>query len=244
LGSTPITELNRPRDAVRALHERELEHMREQQTQALAQAQEEKVAELAAQDLIHQTRLQSLNEEHQAQLQAVRAEGQAHLISMRRRVAAAAHLALEDRQGSLRYLEDENERLRARVHELEQQLGLPVTVFPDRPRTPSLPPEMFISPSLPPPASTAAIEPSDSRENAPNTPACLHPAGHDDLTRLRGVGPAIARALVQLGITQFSQIAHWTDADIERIAPRLRTRPNRIRKDGWVKSAQGLQNKV
>lgn len=232
LGSTPITQLNRLRDPVRALHERELEHLREQHQQALAQALAEKDAEIAAQALAHQTHIQTLVSEQQAQVQAVRAEGEALLLSMRRRVAAAAHLALEDRQGSLRYLEDENERLRAHVHELQQQLGLPATVFPKRPRTPSLPPEMFISPSLPPPASIGALEPS-SRGDLP-----------DDLTRLRGVGPAIARGLVQLGVTKFSQIASWTDADIERIAPRLRTRPNRIRKDGWVKCAQRLQNEV
>ncbi|HXS16490.1 MAG TPA: hypothetical protein VN764_04860 [Polyangiaceae bacterium] len=233
LGSTPIAELNRARDPVRALHERELEHQREQHQQALAQAQLDKEAELAALELSHQTQIQALVSEQQAQLQAVRAQDESNLISMRRRLATAAHLALEDRQGLLRYLDDENQQLRARVHELEQQLGLPATVFSDRPRVPSLPPEIFISPTMPPPGPEAVGMPSAAPRAAATAP--------DDLTRLRGVGPAIARGLVRLGVTKFSQIASWTDADIERIAPQLRTRPHRIRKDGWVKWAQRLQ---
>ncbi len=63
---------------------------------------------------------------------------------------------------------------------------------------------------------------------------------HDDLTELRGVGKAIARSLRELGVTRFEQIAAWNEEDIKMIAPRLRRRPNRIRKDGWIKSAQDL----
>jgi len=215
--------------------------LREQHQQALAEALLEKDANFASQALAHQTHMQALLLEQQAQLQALRAESEANLVSMRRRVAVAAHLALEDRQGLLRHLEDENDRLRSQVHELEAKLDLPATVFPDRPRTPSLPPEMFIPPSLPAPAPTATA-PQSAPQRGVNGNHSV--SATDDLTRLRGVGPAIARGLVQLGVTKFSQIASWTDADIERIAPRLRTRPNRIRKDGWIKSAQRLENEV
>jgi predicted flap endonuclease-1-like 5' DNA nuclease len=62
----------------------------------------------------------------------------------------------------------------------------------------------------------------------------------DDLTRIRGIGPAFARALRSLGVSRFGQIAAWTDADIDRIAPGLKLTPARIRRQEWVKLAAEL----
>jgi NADH-quinone oxidoreductase subunit E len=65
-------------------------------------------------------------------------------------------------------------------------------------------------------------------------------AARDDLTRLRGVGPGLARLLHGAGVTKLAQIAAWTEADIAAIAPVLRARPDRIRKEDWVGNAQRL----
>jgi len=62
----------------------------------------------------------------------------------------------------------------------------------------------------------------------------------DDLTRLKGVGPKLADQLRTLGVASFSQIAAWTDADIDRIDAQLGRFQGRIRKDDWRTQARYL----
>lgn len=62
----------------------------------------------------------------------------------------------------------------------------------------------------------------------------------DDLTRLKGVGPKLAAQLGEMGITTFSQIAAWHDADIDRIDAGLGRFQGRIRRDSWVEQARLL----
>jgi large subunit ribosomal protein L21 len=62
----------------------------------------------------------------------------------------------------------------------------------------------------------------------------------DDLRQIRGIGPAYARSLNALGIHSFAQVAAWTDADVTAIAEALKTRPDRIRRDGWIARAKEL----
>ena len=63
------------------------------------------------------------------------------------------------------------------------------------------------------------------------------PAG-DDLEQIRGVGPKLARRLREHGVTTFSQIAAWTDGEIDRFDAKLPEFKGRIRKEGWVESAR------
>ena len=65
-------------------------------------------------------------------------------------------------------------------------------------------------------------------------------AGADDLTRMKGVGPKLAAQLQEMGVTRFSQIADWDDADIDRIDAQLGRFQGRIRRDGWVEQARLL----
>lgn len=65
-------------------------------------------------------------------------------------------------------------------------------------------------------------------------------AEHDDLTRLKGVGPKLAAQLGEMGIASFDQIAAWTEADIDRVDARLGRFQGRIRRDGWVEQARLL----
>ena len=60
------------------------------------------------------------------------------------------------------------------------------------------------------------------------------------LRRIRGIGPAYERALLGLGITSVEQIARWSPQDIERIAPQIKARLDRIVRDDWVGQAQAL----
>jgi predicted flap endonuclease-1-like 5' DNA nuclease len=67
-----------------------------------------------------------------------------------------------------------------------------------------------------------------------------HAEADDDLQQIRGIGPAYARSLKALGIRSFAQIAAWTDEDITAMAQALKTRPDRIRRDGWIDRAKEL----
>ena len=68
--------------------------------------------------------------------------------------------------------------------------------------------------------------------DAPGTP--------DDLKLIVGVGPVLERMLYQLGVTNYRQIAHWSERDIDEIDARLAEFPGRIRRDAWVTQARAL----
>lgn len=60
------------------------------------------------------------------------------------------------------------------------------------------------------------------------------------LRQIRGIGPAFERALLGLGITTVSQIAALDPTEIERIAPLIKARADRILRDDWVGQAKEL----
>jgi predicted flap endonuclease-1-like 5' DNA nuclease len=62
----------------------------------------------------------------------------------------------------------------------------------------------------------------------------------DDLKLIRGIGPAFERELRRLGIRAFAQIAAWTPEDIDTIGPKIKAKPERIRRENWVESAAEL----
>jgi predicted flap endonuclease-1-like 5' DNA nuclease len=64
--------------------------------------------------------------------------------------------------------------------------------------------------------------------------------GSDDLKLIRGIGPAFERELKRLGVKTFAQIAAWTEQDIEELGPRIKARPERIKREEWVKRANEL----
>jgi predicted flap endonuclease-1-like 5' DNA nuclease len=64
----------------------------------------------------------------------------------------------------------------------------------------------------------------------------------DDLKLIRGIGPTFERGLKALGIRTFEQIAEWTDTDILDVAAKIRTRPERIRREAWVPTARALSD--
>jgi NADH-quinone oxidoreductase subunit E len=64
-------------------------------------------------------------------------------------------------------------------------------------------------------------------------------APEDDLTRLKGVGPALAKKLRAAGVTSFAQIAGWSDVDVAAFDEKLSFR-GRIQREGWVEQARVL----
>ena len=94
-----------------------------------------------------------------------------------------------------RKLETERDRLRARLSRFDTS-GRP----PARPNTASRRAAAAYSPA--PPESG-----SDNRVTA----------GPDDLTRIKGIGPAFEERLKELGYRTFRDIAHWDASDFEAL---------------------------
>ncbi len=61
----------------------------------------------------------------------------------------------------------------------------------------------------------------------------------DNLTRIKGIGSKINRILNEMGIYHFSQIASWTEKEIEEVDEKLKFR-GRIVREKWVEQAKVL----
>ncbi|WP_405406299.1 hypothetical protein [Paracoccus sp. Ld10] len=64
--------------------------------------------------------------------------------------------------------------------------------------------------------------------------------GPDDLRAIKGIGPKVQQSLEQAGVTRFSQIAAWDDADVDRMADVIGRAASHIRNDDWVGQARVL----
>jgi predicted flap endonuclease-1-like 5' DNA nuclease len=62
----------------------------------------------------------------------------------------------------------------------------------------------------------------------------------DDLLLIKGVGPRLARTLMEMGITNYAQIAAWSPDDIMAVDARLGVFSGRIMRDNWVEQARLL----
>jgi predicted flap endonuclease-1-like 5' DNA nuclease len=60
----------------------------------------------------------------------------------------------------------------------------------------------------------------------------------DDLKHIRGVGPALERFLHKRGVFWFSQVATWSQADIDKFEFLLPNFGGRIQRENWVHSAR------
>ncbi|OQW37617.1 MAG: hypothetical protein A4E19_13140 [Nitrospira sp. SG-bin1] len=60
----------------------------------------------------------------------------------------------------------------------------------------------------------------------------------DDLKKIYGIGPVFAQTLQKLGTRTFIQIARWKPEDIEKIAKKLDTDPDRIKRENWIADAK------
>ena len=65
------------------------------------------------------------------------------------------------------------------------------------------------------------------------------PVTHDNLLRISGIDAEIENLLTSQGVTRYSQIAHWSPADVERFDRQLGT-GGRIGRENWIEQAQIL----
>ncbi len=82
-------------------------------------------------------------------------------------------------------------------------------------------PEMVIDPVIEAPVVVAAV---------------VEP---DDLTVMTGIGPKLAAALAERGITRFAQIAAWSEAEIATLDKEMKL-IGRVGREAWVAQAKRL----
>lgn len=63
---------------------------------------------------------------------------------------------------------------------------------------------------------------------------------HDDLKRIKGIGPVMERSLNEQGIHSFQQLANLTKPEIEQLTAAIAAFPGRIEREDWVGSARRL----
>lgn len=110
-------------------------------------------------------------------------------------------------------------------------------------------PPVMAPPSIPEPApepepSPLADEPIAAAAPLDASPASLAvsepeaaPAGADDFTRMKGVGPKLAERLNALGVTSFAQIAALTPEQADALDAQLGTFQGRMHRDRWIEQA-------
>lgn len=62
----------------------------------------------------------------------------------------------------------------------------------------------------------------------------------DDLRYIKGVGEKLNALLISLGVTSYSQIANWTEAEASAINEQLGTFKGRIVRDEWIEQCKLL----
>lgn len=65
------------------------------------------------------------------------------------------------------------------------------------------------------------------------------PPGPDDLTVMTGIGPKLAAALAEQGVTRFADIAAWTPEDVARVDKALKLM-GRVEREAWIAQARRL----
>ena len=60
----------------------------------------------------------------------------------------------------------------------------------------------------------------------------------DDLSKIHGIGPVFAKTLNKMGLHTYIQIARWKPEDINKVAKKLYTAPERIKRDKWIEEAK------
>lgn len=106
---------------------------------------------------------------------------------------------------------------------------------------PNLPKEAPAAPAPAPEKKTTLIKDSSPAPKAEDKPETVDVAAgeEDDLKRIKGIGPVNEKALNELGIYKFSQIAAWTPANVDWVEDFM-SFPGRIEREDWIAQAKTL----
>jgi large subunit ribosomal protein L21 len=61
----------------------------------------------------------------------------------------------------------------------------------------------------------------------------------DDISLIGGIGPKINKALTDMGVTTYAQIAAWSPEDVERVETALKQK-GRVAREEWIEQAKEL----
>ena len=90
----------------------------------------------------------------------------------------------------------------------------------------------------------ATVAPRSARQNGSQLNLQMEQANaaraeqKDDLSKIHGIGPVFARTLNRMGMRTYIQIARWKPEDIAKVAKKLYTAPERIKRDRWIDEAK------
>ena len=92
-----------------------------------------------------------------------------------------------------------------------------------------------------PDGKTTLIKDSKPVPKAEDKPEILEVVAgdEDDLKRIKGIGPVNEKALNELGIFKFSQIADWTPSNVDWVEDFM-SFPGRIEREDWIAQAKVL----
>lgn len=96
----------------------------------------------------------------------------------------------------------------------------------------------LLEPPPPEPVVEATVE-----ETTEVAEAAAEPAPPDDLTMIVGIGPKLAAALAERGVTTFAQMAKWKARELERVDKALNLKGRAVR-DAWVAQAKRFADKA
>jgi len=89
------------------------------------------------------------------------------------------------------------------------------------------------------PAAAARARAADAAGLRPEGLASVEEGTHDDLERIKGIGPQNAARLHELGIWRFAQIAAWSHENVAWVGTFLAF-PGRIERENWVGQAKAF----
>ena len=116
-----------------------------------------------------------------------------------------------------------------------------ISELPNLPSAAPAAPEAAPEPAPKAEAKTTLIKDSKPAPKAEDKPEVLTVAAgeEDDLKRIKGIGPVNEKALNELGIYKFRQIAAWTPENVDWVEDFM-SFPGRIEREDWIAQAKTL----
>jgi large subunit ribosomal protein L21 len=89
------------------------------------------------------------------------------------------------------------------------------------------------------PVALAAVAPAAAVAAPKAAPKAKAENKADDISLIAGIGPKNEKALHEMGITTFAQIAAWTEADVLAVEENIKMK-GRIAREEWIEQAKEL----
>ena len=224
--------------AAHLLHEKEATIKEWERTHARAMQDLEAEAAKLHESCAAQDQLQAQHQLDEQHLQ----ERDAQIVNLQRELKGlqAERQALRKEVQSIPEKAEQIDRLQKKLKELRAALKA-------TPSSVAVPPQPHhqkgAGPNSPQPKVSKPVPSPRQNGTGQNTsvgqqPRAGKPIQADDLKKIDGIGTAHANQLQKLGTRTFIQIARWKPEDIEKIAKKLETDPERIKRENWVAGAK------